>query len=168
MQGARTGSHSYSILQGKSKRCYFTDTETGPLERHHIYFGVGMRQISDKHGFWVWIKPEWRRGTSGVHGRDGHKVDLRLKRDCQRKFEETHTREEFMAIIGRNYLSDEAEQKKTQMPAAPAADAKRGLSVAMGRARDTRHGTGSGKRRSWRGSEGQAYCMKRIKERAQR
>ena len=117
MQGARTGSHSYSILQGKSKRCYFTDTETGPLERHHIYFGVGMRQISDKHGFWVWLKPEWHRGTSGVHGRDGHKVDLRLKQDCQRKFEETHTREEFMAIIGRNYLSDEAEQKKTPMPA---------------------------------------------------
>lgn len=53
MQGARKGSHNYSILQGKSKRCYFTDTETGPLERHHIYFGVGMRQISDKHGFWV-------------------------------------------------------------------------------------------------------------------
>ncbi|WP_418205773.1 hypothetical protein [Anaerotignum faecicola] len=42
---------------------------------------------------------------------------MRLKQDCQRKFEETHTREEFMAIIGRNYLSDEAEQKKTQMPA---------------------------------------------------
>lgn len=70
MQGARTGSHNYSILQGKSKRCYFTDTETGPLERHHIYFGAGMRQISDKHGFWVWLKPEWHRGTSGVHGRD--------------------------------------------------------------------------------------------------
>lgn len=112
MQGARKGSHNYSILQGKSKRCYFTDTETGPLERHRIYFGAGMRQISDKHGFWVWLKPEWHRGTSGVHGRDGHKVDLRLKQDCQRKFEETHTREEFMAIIGRNYLSDEAEQKK--------------------------------------------------------
>lgn len=116
MQGARTGSHSYSILQGKSKRCYFTDTETGPLERHHIYFGVGMRQISDKHGFWVWLKPEWHRGTSGVHGRDGHKIDLRLKQDCQRRFEETHTRAEFMAIIGKNYLSDETE-RKPQMPA---------------------------------------------------
>lgn len=104
MQGARTGSHSYSILQGKSKRCYFTDTETGPLERHHIYFGAGMRQISDKHGFWVWLKPEWHRGTQGVHGRDGHKIDLRLKQDCQRKFEEAHSREEFMAIVGRNYL----------------------------------------------------------------
>ena len=31
MQGARKGSHNYSILQGKSKRCYFTDTETGPV-----------------------------------------------------------------------------------------------------------------------------------------
>lgn len=93
MQGARKGSHNYSILQGKSKRCYFTDTETGPLERHHIYFGAGMRQISDKHGFWVWLKPEWHRGTQGVHGRDGHKIDLRLKQDCQRKFEETHTRQ---------------------------------------------------------------------------
>ena len=116
MQGARKGSHNYSILQGKSKRCYFTDTEMGPLERHHIYFGAGMRQISDKHGFWVWLKPEWHRGTQGVHGRDGHKIDLRLKQDCQRKFEETHSREEFMAIIGRNYLSDEPEGKP-QMPA---------------------------------------------------
>ena len=48
------------------------------------------------------------------------------------------------------------------------ADAKRGLSVAMGRAKDTKHGTRSGKRRSWRDSEGQAYCMKRIRERVQR
>lgn len=52
--------------------------------------------------------------------------------------------------------------------AAPAADAKRGLSVAMGRATSIKHGTGSGKRSGRKESEGQAYCMKRIKERAQR
>lgn len=51
---------------------------------------------------------------------------------------------------------------------APVADAKRGLSAAMESAKDTKHGTRSGKRRSWRESEGQAYCMKRIKERARR
>ena len=51
---------------------------------------------------------------------------------------------------------------------APAADAKRGLSVVMGRVTSIKHGTGSGKRRSWRGSEGQVYCMKRTSERAQR
>lgn len=51
---------------------------------------------------------------------------------------------------------------------APVADAKRGLSVAMGRAKDTKHGTRSGKRSGRKESEGQAYCMKRIRERAQR
>lgn len=40
----------------------------------------------------------------GVHGRDGRELDLRLKRECQAKFEETHSREEFMKIFGRNYL----------------------------------------------------------------
>lgn len=110
MKKVRKGSHNFSVLQGKGKYCYFTGDEKGPLERHHIYYGSGMRQISDKHGFWVWLKPEWHRGTHGVHGRDGHKVDLTLKQDCQRRFEETHTREEFMQIIGRNYLEEENPQ----------------------------------------------------------
>lgn len=110
MKKVRKGSHNFSVLQGKGKYCYFTGDEKGPLERHHIYYGSGMRQISDKHGFWVWLKPEWHRGTQGVHGRDGHKVDLTLKQDCQRRFEETHSREEFMQIIGRNYLNEENPQ----------------------------------------------------------
>lgn len=110
MNRGRKGSHNYSILQGKAKRCYLSDREIGQLERHHIYYGSGMRQISDKNGFWVWLTPEWHRGTQGVHGKDGHKVDLLLKQDCQRKFEETHTREEWMALIGKNYLEDENTQ----------------------------------------------------------
>ena len=57
------------------------------------------------------------RGTEGVHGRDGHETDPLLKRVCQRRFEEAHSREEFMAIIGRNYLPDEAEERKPQTPA---------------------------------------------------
>lgn len=108
------GSHTSSILTGKDKYCYLTGEERG-LEKHHIYFGAGLRQISDKHGFWVWLTAEMYRGTEGVHGRDGHETDLLLKRVCQRRFEETHSREEFMAIIGRNYLSDDVEQKP-QMP----------------------------------------------------
>lgn len=108
------GSHTSSILTGKDKYCYLTGEERG-LEKHHIYFGAGLRQISDKHGFWVWLTAEMHRGTEGVHGRNGHETDLLLKRVCQRRFEETHSREEFMAIIGRNYLSDDVEQKP-QMP----------------------------------------------------
>ena len=29
---------------------------------------------------------------------------MMLKRHCQMKYEETHSREEFMALIGKNYL----------------------------------------------------------------
>ncbi len=100
------GSRNFSILQGKAKRCYLTDAEAVPLEKHHIYFGAGMRKISDKYGFWVWLTPDWHRASYGVHGRDGHRVDLLLKQDCQRAFEKEHDREEFMKIIGRNYLDE--------------------------------------------------------------
>lgn len=96
------GNHMISILQGKEKYCYITG-ETENLEKHHIYFG-SRRKTSDKYGFWVWLTPEIHRGTDGVHGKNGHELDQRLKRVCQRICEENHSRNEFMALIGRNYL----------------------------------------------------------------
>lgn len=96
--------HKHSLLQDKEKQCFITGARNVPLEKHHIYFGPGLRKISDKHGFWVWLTPEMHRGTDGVHGKNGHELDLRLKRACQRKFEETNTREAFMELIGRSYL----------------------------------------------------------------
>lgn len=96
------GNHMTSIIQGKEKHCYITG-ETGNLEKHHIYFG-SRRKTSDKYGFWVWLTPEMHRGTDGVHGKNGHELDQRLKRVCQRRYEENHSRDEFMALIGRNYL----------------------------------------------------------------
>lgn len=71
--------------------------------------GTGLRRISDKYGFWVYLTAEKHRGTDGVHGRDGHALDLCLKQECQRRFEQTHSRAEFMQIIGRNYLDDAEE-----------------------------------------------------------
>lgn len=44
------------------------------------------------------------QSDDGVHGKNGHALDLKLKQECQRKYEETHSREEFMALIGKNYL----------------------------------------------------------------
>ena len=93
-----------SILQDE-KKCYITG-QTNNLHLHHIYRGVN-RKISDKHGFVVYLAG-WLHNQSdeGVHGKKGKELDLMLKRHCQMKFEETHSREEFMAIIGRNYLDD--------------------------------------------------------------
>ena len=88
----------------QEKRCYMTGYAGPSLHKHHIFFGSGQREISERCGFWVYLKPELHEGEYGVHGRDGHQLDLRLKRECQRKYEKTHSREEFMALIGRNYL----------------------------------------------------------------
>lgn len=91
-----------SILQDE-KECYITGSRFN-LHKHHIYFGNGYRRISEQNGFWVWIVGEYHNQSNiGIHC--GNKdLDLKLKQDCQRKFEETHTRAEFMALIGRNYL----------------------------------------------------------------
>ena len=96
---------SKSILQDE-KECYITGLKEG-LHKHHIY-GAANRKNSEKYGFWVWLSPEWHNMSDyGVHF--NKKLDLKLKQNCQRKFEETHSREEFLEIIGRNYLGDEDE-----------------------------------------------------------
>ena len=95
-----------SILQGNKKKCYITGAEYAPLHKHHIYEGKN-RQISDDNGFWVWLTPYWHNGSDfGVHGIYGRSLNLRLKKECQRAFEKTHSRKEFMRLIGRNYLDE--------------------------------------------------------------
>lgn len=90
-----------SIMQTE-KECFITGS-TYNLHLHHIYFGYGLRKISDKHGFTVWLRADWHNMAEyGVHF--NRELDLKLKQECQRKFEETHTRAEFMELIGQNYL----------------------------------------------------------------
>lgn len=91
-----------SILQDK-KESYISGS-TYNLEEHHIFFGTANRKVSEKIGFKVWLTVEEHRGTYGVHGKLGRDLDLKLKQDAQRKYEETHTREEFIKLIGKNYL----------------------------------------------------------------
>ena len=55
-------------------------------------------------GLIVYLCPECHRGTYGVHGKNGHDIDLDLKKIAQKMYEEKHSREEWMSEIGRNYL----------------------------------------------------------------
>ena len=90
-----------SIMQD-SKYCYITLREERGLHKHHIYGGPN-RRISEEQGFYVYLLPEYHNMSNrGVHFNKD--FDLALKQACQRKYEETHSREEFMALIGRNYL----------------------------------------------------------------
>lgn len=93
-----------SIIQEKQE-CFLTG-DTRWLDCHHIYFG-GDRKTSDENGFWIWLRHDYHIADS--HHKTPHndrELDLALKRMCQLKYEETHTREEFMKLIGRNYLED--------------------------------------------------------------
>lgn len=89
-----------SILQD-SKECYVTRS-TNNLHKHHIYGGA-RRKLSELYGCFVWLRADWHNLSDyGVHFNKS--LDTKLKRICQEKFEESHTRDEFMRIFGRNYL----------------------------------------------------------------
>ena len=90
-----------SIMQTE-KKCYVCGT-TCNLHEHHVFPGLANRKQSEKHGFKVYLCGRHHNlSDDGVHF--NRELDLRLKRECQAKFEETHTRKEFMGIIGKNYL----------------------------------------------------------------
>lgn len=99
-----------SIMQAKDGRCYLcmklhNDYKTGYTEEHHVYFGRGQRAVSEANGFTVYLcrrHHEHDGGPEAVHR--NHDICLMLQQDVQRKYEQTHTRDEFMRLIGRNYL----------------------------------------------------------------
>lgn len=71
---------------------------------HHIY-GGGNRPVSDTNGFWVYVCRRCHTYANySIHKDPDHKWDLGLKQRCQREYEKTHTRDEFIRKIGRSYL----------------------------------------------------------------
>lgn len=73
------------------------------IEEHHIFGGNPNRRISEENGFKVNLCHNCHNEPPvGAH--HNRSTDLYLKKLCQREYEKTHTREEFMALIGKNYL----------------------------------------------------------------
>ena len=93
-----------SIIQN-NKKCFVCSKTIG-LHNHHVFFGTAKRKISEQNGFKVWLCYDHHEGTFGVHGKNGHQLDLYLKRICQLKYEESHTRDDFIKLIGKNYIKE--------------------------------------------------------------
>lgn len=90
-----------SIMQN-NKCCYVCGSEYN-LHEHHIYYGTGNRSISEKNGFKCYLCAYHHNfSDEGVHF--NKQLDLQLKKECQEIYEENHTRNEFIKLIGRNYL----------------------------------------------------------------
>lgn len=89
-----------SILETERGECFLCGKY--PTEEHHI-FGGANRRNSEINGFKAFLCRSCHTGTpNGVH--HNRKNNDMLKAVCQAEFEKTHTRQEFMDIIGKNYL----------------------------------------------------------------
>lgn len=67
--------------------------------RHHVFYGSANRRLSEQYGMVEWL---CRRCHDAVH--NGGPQGLLLKMAHQARFEQTHTRDEFMQIFGRSWL----------------------------------------------------------------
>ncbi len=102
--------HMRSIIQSKDGGCYLCERLHGDYgikqtEEHHVYFGRGQREISEANGFKVYLCRAHHQhdgGPEAVHR--NHDTCLLVQQDVQRAFEKRHSRQEFMDLIGRNYL----------------------------------------------------------------
>ena len=91
-----------SIVQDE-KKCFMTG-DTCNLDVHHCFFGAN-RKVSDENGFWVWLRHDYHIADSQHKTpHNDRETDLFFKKLCQKKYEQTHSREEFIKLIGRSYL----------------------------------------------------------------
>ena len=90
-----------SILQDE-KKCFLCNT-VFDLHEHHIFFGSANRKISEANGIKVWLCA-YHHNMSNYSVHHDRKLDLLVKKVCQRKYEKTHSRDEFIKLIGRSYL----------------------------------------------------------------
>lgn len=103
----RRKKHGKSILQAPGdKSCYLCAMMgrdyRGYTEKHHIFPGAN-RIVSEELGFWCRLcVPHHREGPSAAH--QNAEIMRYLQQQAQKEFEKTHSREEFVARIGRNYL----------------------------------------------------------------
>ncbi len=91
---------SESIISN-TKECLICKNPT--VHKHHIYYGTANRKKSEAYGCWCYLCP-WHHNLSNAGVHFNKALDLKLKKHCQLKFEEKYSREEFIAIFGKNYL----------------------------------------------------------------
>lgn len=93
---------SKSILSN-DKKCYICGTPYN-LHRHHCLYGTANRKQAEKYGLWVYLCGfHHNLSDYGVHF--DRELDLRLKRECQQKWEEINgDREQFIRTFGKSYL----------------------------------------------------------------
>lgn len=109
--------HKKNILKTEKHTCYlcsnlYNDWSYKYTEEHHILFGSGQRQNAEAEGIKVYLCcKHHREGPEAVH--NNKEMEELLCRTAQREYEKKHTREEWMQISKKNYLSEREEESLT-------------------------------------------------------
>ena len=99
-----------SIMQDGKEVCYlcgegpyWTGAVIDRLEEHHV-FGGANRKASEKYGLKVYLHGIkcHREGKDSAHQNKATRMMLQAL--AQKRFEELHSRGEFVKIFGNNYL----------------------------------------------------------------
>lgn len=81
----------------------YDDSSKKYTEEHHIMFGSGQRELSEADGLKVDLcRNHHKEGPEAVH--NNREMRELLCRIAQKEYEQTHTREEWMARYKKNYL----------------------------------------------------------------
>ena len=91
-----------SLIQS-GRYCLVCGTENA-LHKHHIFYGSANRKLSEEDGAFCYLcYMHHNGGNYGVHFNKD--LDLRLKKECQRAWEEKNgTREDFIKRYGKSWL----------------------------------------------------------------
>lgn len=92
--------------------------ENPNVHRHHIFYGTGRRDISEREGCWAYLcGPHHNLSKHGVHFDSDY--NEWLKADCQRRWEAREMREfgvsaeearkRFMSVFYENFVMEEEE-----------------------------------------------------------
>ena len=83
-------------------KCFICGTRNN-LHIHEIYYGTANRKKSIEYGCYVSLCAYHHNMSDyGVHYNKA--LDLNLKQECQRRFEEIYDNAKFMETFNKNYL----------------------------------------------------------------
>lgn len=73
------------------------------LHKHHVFEGTGNRKQSEKYGCVYWLCGN-HHNLSKYGAHFNKELELELKQEAQKKFEEMYDHETFIKVFGKNYL----------------------------------------------------------------
>lgn len=100
--GARTQAKSNKRRRRKKcAMCGRSQRDDVTLTTHHVFHGRKYKKLSDKYGFVITLCWECHKR---LHS--SRVIDRMVQQTMQHEYEKTHSREEFVALMGRSWITE--------------------------------------------------------------